>query len=136
MGAQMPEPPERGCKPKQIPWTRTRPLQCHTKIIVVSFECGERSCLVFDSLLVSALSNGKVMAKVSLAGILFLTRFDEPVGAVLPQSFEQPIPQLIVVNLFHCHQRLVHELLNTIERIALRPDRFDRSQTKAAGENR
>src|SRR5438046_6342997 len=76
------------------------------------------------------------MAKVSLAGIFFLTRFDEPLDAVLPQSFEQPIPQLVVVKLFDCHQRLVHELLNTIERIALRPDRFGRSEIKAPGENR
>ena len=76
------------------------------------------------------------MVEVSLAGILFLTHFDKPLGAVLPQTFEQPIPQRIVVQLFDCHERLVHELLDTIERITLRPDRFDRSQIKAAGENR
>src|SRR6266481_9734982 len=76
------------------------------------------------------------MAEVSFAGMLFLPRFDEPLGTVLPQSFKQSIPQPIVVKLFDCHQRLVDELLNTIERIALRPDRFGRSELKAAGKNR
>ena len=68
--------------------------------------------------------------------ILFLTSFDEPLDAVPPQSFEQPISQRVVVELFDGHQRLVHELLDMIERIALRPDRFDSCQIKTAGENR
>src|SRR6476646_7105024 len=100
MGAQVPEPPECRCKPKKVSRTRTCPPQRDAKIIVVSFERGERSCLLFDSLLVNTLSNRQVIAEVSFAGILFLARFDEPLGTVLPQSFKQSIPQPIVVKLF------------------------------------
>ena len=51
-----------------------------------------RSCLVFNSLLVGALGNSEIMAKMPLPGFLFLTGFCEPLGTVLPQRFEQPIP--------------------------------------------
>ena len=72
----------------------------------------------------------------AVPGLPLPHRFGEPLGTVPPQRFEQPIPQLLVVKLFDCQQRLVHELLNMIERIALGPDCFDSGQIKAAGENR
>ena len=94
-------------------------MQRHAEIIVISFERGERSCLVFNSLLVGALGNSEIMAKMPLPGFLFLTGFCEPLGTVLPQRFEQPIPRPAGRHFVGHDERAIHEATDQVRDVGV-----------------
>src|SRR4051794_31476139 len=136
MRSQMPKPPQGRGQTEEIMGPCPRPTKRPAEVVVIGFKRGERTCLLFDPLPVSAFGYTQEIIEVSFPGKFFLARFGQTLGTISAQCLKQTIAQALLLQLLDGNEGFIDELFDRIQWIAAVPNGFYRAKIEAAGKDR